>query len=404
MNLEDLLDENGLQQDEWSLTNPVFGKEDQLQVVGFFWNLSRSKKKKAYVLHCRVCEKDAELFGEGYFKTDKGDITRNMIPCGCSGKVTWSRDQYATICSRKATMLGYTFLGFDVNWMGKNTKLNLSCDKHGRWYSTSISNFTKPDGKRGCPSCARDKTEEGRRVPLQQRIDKITKLCEGTTSKLVSVPEDYKHVFQKIQMTCTVHGDWETTMKDVTDGGLCPKCSAKKRGLSRRIPDSEMIPKFMSTGAFSPGTTFTKKGWRENGKSEWEVFCPDCNNSGISTLDNLQQGKRPCACNNQRQQECYINYVMDGDNVVALKFGIAINSAFRVDSQNRSSVFEVVNKFVYTFPDTKSCKAAEKECKQILYCGVIPKEEMSDGYTETTYVYNLDKIIQIYKKHGGVKL
>ena len=41
MNLEDLIDENGLQQDEWSLTNPVFGEDGQLEVVGY------NGKKKA---------------------------------------------------------------------------------------------------------------------------------------------------------------------------------------------------------------------------------------------------------------------------------------------------------------------------------------------------------------------
>lgn len=400
MNLVDLLDESGLQQDEWSETAPRFGEEGQLQVIG--WS-GRQQSKKYYILKCTVCTSDKELFGEGYFKTTKSDMIRGYIPCGCSKRIQWSKEQYTVLCARKATELGYSFLEFEGQWgSGKNTKVRMFCSQHGEWVGGGVSNLI--NNGRGCPACARAKVEAARRVPLQDRINKINKLCEGTTSSLISAPEDYKHVFERVRMACSVHGEWESSMKKVTDGKLCPKCGRLAGGLSRRIPDDEMVSKFMTTRAFSEGTSFNKIGMREDGKSEWEVFCPDCKESGISTLDNLQQGKRPCACTSMRQKECYINYVMDGDNVVALKFGIAINSSFRVDSQNRSSVFEVVNKFVYTFPDTKSCKAAEKECKQTLYCGVIPKEEMSDGYTETTYVYNLDKIIQIYKKHGGVKL
>lgn len=400
MNLEDLLDENGLQQDEWSLTRPVFGNEGQLQVVG--WSGKR-QSHKYYILKCTNCPSDKELFGEGYFKTTRNDILRGYIPCGCGKRTQWSEDQYRVLCDRKATELGYTFLGFEGGWAnGRNTKVKMVCSQHGAWVGGGVTNLINLG--RGCPTCARVKVEAGRRVPVQERVDKINRLCEGTTSSLVSVPEDYKHVFERIKMVCSVHGEWESSMKKVTDGKLCPKCGRLTGGLSRRSPDREMISKFMATGAFSEGTTFSKIGMRVDGKSEWEVFCPDCNEGGVSALDNLQQGKRPCACTSMRQKECYINYVIDGDNIIALKFGIAINSSFRVDSQNRSSVFEVVNKFVYTFPDTKSCKAAEKECKQTLCCGVIPKEEMTDGYTETTYVYNLDKIIQIYKKHGGVKL
>ena len=57
MNLEDLVDENGLQQDEWSLTNPVFGEEDQLKVVG--WSLTKTGKKY-YILKCKRCSQDSE--------------------------------------------------------------------------------------------------------------------------------------------------------------------------------------------------------------------------------------------------------------------------------------------------------------------------------------------------------
>jgi hypothetical protein len=28
---------------------------------------------------------------------------------------------------------------------------------------------------------------------------------------------------------------------------------------------------------------------------------------------------------------------------------------------------------------------------------------MPDGYTETTWVYNLDKIVEIYERNGGLK-
>ena len=46
----------------------------------------------------------------------------------------------------------------------------------------------------------------------------------------------------------------------------------------------------------------------------------------------------------------------------------------------------------------------QRGCRRELDCGVLSKEEFPDGYTETTWVYNLDKIVEIYERNGGVKI
>jgi hypothetical protein len=58
----------------------------------------------------------------------------------------------------------------------------------------------------------------------------------------------------------------------------------------------------------------------------------------------------------------------------------------------------------YIFEDNKSCRQAEKECKFLIETGVVGEDIFPDGYTETTYVFNLDKIKEVYKKHGGVEV
>jgi hypothetical protein len=402
LDLIELVNGAEIQQDEWSLTAPTFGEDGQLKVVGFFWNTQRKLKRKSYIIHCQKCKEDPELFGEGYFKTDRGDITRNMLPCGCSGHVRWSAGQYGVLCTRKAAELGYSFLGFEGVWGNRKTKVRLLCEKHGEWVSGNVGNLI--NNGRGCPGCGRKTTEDAKRVPLEARLKSLSTLCEGTSCSLVGVPDDYKQVFDRITMTCSLHGDWETSMKKATDGFLCPKCGRLEGGKNRTKPDDVMVSKFMATTAFTEGTLFTKLGYKDNGKSEWQVDCPDCGQSGVSTLDNLQQGKRPCSCSPMRQQECYINLVRDGDNTLALKFGIANNSLSRIYAQHKASVYDIKSFSIYKFPDVASCKKAERECKKELQTCVISKSEMPDGWTETTYVYNLDKIKQIYQKHGGIEV
>lgn len=119
MDLIDLLDENGLQQDEWSLTAPRFGEEQQLEVVGWSGKTRGNRGNKYYILKCSVCSVDSELFGGGYFKSKKCHLLVGSLPCGCASNPHWNENQYRTICTRKAQELGYTFLGFDGVALGR---------------------------------------------------------------------------------------------------------------------------------------------------------------------------------------------------------------------------------------------------------------------------------------------
>lgn len=335
MNLVNVVDEEGLKQDEWSLTRPKFGKEGQLEVVG--WE-GKQYTSKLYILRCAVCSKDPELFGQGYFTCQKVGLTsQGQIPCGCSKKPSWSKEQYGILCSRKAEQLGYTFLGFVGDWRGNTTKIRVSCPAHGEWTT-------------------------------------------GTVSSLISI------------------------------GNGCRACgveySTGKAAVAKLKPDEIMIASFMDTGAFHLDTKFwrSERKTNTNSKVYWYVSCPECGEQGESTSANLQKGKRSCACSPMRQKECYINLILDEATCIAVKFGIARDSAVRALSQNKKSVFDIKSYAVYQFVDVNSCKSAERECKELLSCGVVLKRDMPDGYTETTHAYNLDKIKQIYKKHGGIEV
>jgi hypothetical protein len=331
LNLIDLLDENGLQQNEWSLTAPAFGKDNQLTVVG--WSGRTKANARLYILSCNKCSQDSELFTEGYFKSAKSNLKAGQLPCGCATVVPWSREQYFIRCARVAKEAGYTFLGFVGEWDYKKTKIKMLCEKHGEWSTGSIDTL-------------------------------------------------------------------------LNGGRLCPGCGADATVMASTKPDDVMIDSFFASGAFHPDTKF----WRserlnsQGCKVYWFMSCPECGEDAESFSGSLQDGKIPCGCSKHHQRECYINLVSDGTVPVAIKFGVANNSKRRLKQQNSKSVYTILQYSVYVFPDIDSCKKAERECKKELECGVVLKRDMKDGYTETTYVHNLDKIIQIYKKHGGVEV
>lgn len=206
-----------------------------------------------------------------------------------------------------------------------------------------------------------------------------------------------------VKLLCTKHGEWFTNnIEGCISGRGCPRCKAD----THTKPDEVMIKSFFDTGCFH----FDTKFWRSDRlnssghKAYWYMSCPVCEEIGESFSGDLQKGKRPCACNMHRQQECYINWLIDDHNMtVAIKFGIANSSKQRIKRQARFSAYNIKQHSVYTFPSVEQCKQAERECRQELECGVVLKRDMEDGYTETTWVYNLDKIVEIYERNGGVK-
>lgn len=330
MNLGEIIDlKHGLQQDEWSQTEPTFD-DGRLTVLG--WSGKR-KYCKMYIVRCSVCAEDNELFGEGYFKSPKGDLLRGQIPCGCSKKVIKTKEQYAILCKRAARKMGYDFINFIGEWRGRKTNVEIYCSKHGVWSTAIIQSLVSEAS--GCPDCGRDRTRDA---------------------------------------------------------------SIK--------PDSEMIASFFASGGFHPDTKFWRsdrkdnKGWQ----SYWNVFCPECNENGESFSGNLRAGKRCCGCSEKRQKYAYINFVYDNNLVVALKFGITNKVNRRVSQQNKRSRFLVENKYIYQFYSVAQCKKAELECLQQLETCVLSRQEMPDGWTETTWSYNLEKIIEIYERNGGIHI
>jgi hypothetical protein len=330
VDLKDLTCEEGLLQDQWSTKELSFGAANQLVVIGYN---GAKYNNKFYILICHQCSKDPELFGEGYFKSTKSNLIKGAVPCGCGKNPRWSKQQYSVLCSRKATELGYLFMGFAGGWKGRDTKIKMLCEKHGEWVTGSIHNLI--NSEQGCPSCGAE---------------------------------------------------------------ITAKSSTK--------PDDVMIKSFHDSASFHPETEFWRSG-RLNSygyPTYWHVFCPICSQQAESLQGNLQAGYRPCGCSKQQQKEAYINLICDdADLLVAVKFGVARNSIQRTARQSSKSVYKVSNHSVYIFPTVQFCKKAERECKQELECGVVLKRDMPDGYTETTWVYNLDKIVEIYERNGGLK-
>ena len=274
------------------------------------------------------------MFGEGYFKATKSDLTSGCLPCGCSRISKWTKDQHEIICRRKAEKFGLEFISFIGEFKGAKTKCLLSCPIHGKYELGKISYLVNRD-YRGCPGC-----------------------------------------------------------KSLTTSTRLTK------------PDEVMIESFMKTGVFHEETKF----WRSDRinssgyKSYWNLFCPVCLEEAEAYTGSLQNGCVPCACKSTKQTRAYITGIYDSSTIIAVKFGVARSPERRLKEQSLHTIYDLKPLGTWEFPKESACLVAERECKTRLPCAILPREEIRDGYTETSYVSSIDAIISIYEEFGGVRV
>ena len=225
--------------------------------------------------------------------------------------------------------------------------------------------------------------------------------------EVVGLAGPYKGNKTKLHMRCPAHGDWHTTsIYNLLTGYSCRKCGEDRTALQKRVKTEETYSSFESEVVKSLSVVRRRSS---NGKNLAYLKC-ECKRCGevfeSYYLNVVTQGTGCPVCSHQSQEFAYINLIKDENVVIGLKFGITKekDAVRRLTSQNKKSVFNLENIGIWSFENYKICKAAELECKQTLECGVISKEFMPDGWTETVSVEDLDKIISIYEKHGGKRI
>ena len=133
----------------------------------------------------------------------------------------------------------------------------------------------------------------------------------------------------------------------------------------------------------------------------WWVQCYECGEIKETIAASLNKGTKSCACGRLRQNYAYISLISEDGIPLGVKFGITARPKERHKEQDKKSLFDVSLLFVYKFSKVDDCKSAELEVKKMISCGIFNKEEIPDGYTETTGLNNIDNIIKIYKQFGG---
>lgn len=261
-------------------------------------------------------------------------------------------------------------------------------------FETDISNLKAGKMPCGCSKIPKW-TEQQTKVRLKR------KASEHENISFIDFAEPYIGNKTRLILSCTKHGEWHTayTANFLHRGRGCPNCRIDTAKKSKTKSDEEIISSFFI--GYPANTIFT----RSDRTSFWKVYCPVCDTTTESYSGSLQIGHRSCLCARKEQKFGYINTIKDGDIIIAIKFGITGKSSKeRCYEQNRRSVFQVDNLLTWEFNAGEDAKSAERVLKNTMDCGVISKELFPDGYSETTYIHNIDNIISVYEEYGGKSL
>jgi len=336
-----------LEQNEYSLSRPEFtfkDKQDTPHKLVCIGVVKREKHTKI-ILHCEECSKDKELHGDGLFVSTKSNIN------GC-----------------------------------KSNSFKGKCPCGGGNYSLS---------------------KEQAEVVIKRYTSKVGSVFNGFI-------DGYKDTKSNIIISCLCGNTFKSNVDRLkTYGCRCKSCA------SDAVARVYSTPTFVVLGKIHKilniyGNTLRFEGFNThdgdyyNCYTKLNMHCMLCNNTFTVPYTNFvdsKQGCPICARSGKEFRVCYINGIYDKEELIGVKFGITSNTAHkRCYYQNSKSCYSIRQLESYRMPSNISCIEAENECLKELQCKLFTKQEVPDGYTETTHAGNISKIVEIYKKYGGVKI
>lgn len=227
-------------------TRETFGIQQQIQILGW---VGRDKDgKKIYLVKCRECEKDYELFGDGVFTSKRSNLSKGQIPCGCSKKPLWTKEQLVIRLNRKATEGGYSFIGLSGEYNKARTGVSINCDIHGIWEGMTAFNFLQGQS---CPECANEarvgKLSNHNTKPDSYFIDKFYETGQydnviNFKKVYINIESEYsRHIWSYTCLDCGV--DSTSYAHVLLNGGKSCDCSprSQKQAYIKLLKDDDLI-------------------------------------------------------------------------------------------------------------------------------------------------------------------
>lgn len=120
---------NDLSPSTYQLVGTWFGSKKQLQVI----SVNRDYKNTFLNVHCTICAKDKELYGDAIYKITPQRVRNNSEPCGCSRNYKYDENQARIRVRRLAESFGVVFKDFKGVFKGSRSRVILECREGHTW-------------------------------------------------------------------------------------------------------------------------------------------------------------------------------------------------------------------------------------------------------------------------------
>lgn len=269
-------------------------------------------------------------------------------------------------------------------YMNSRTKVIVTCSQHGDFCQTPNHHLSGG----GCPSCSGN-----RKLSTEEFIVKAKEL-HGDKYGYNDVV--YINNSTNVLINCRTHGNFTQRPMHHLSGSGCNKCiidrntystkefinsAIKIHGLTYDYSDSVYVTtklpiniRCIKHGTFSqtPNSHLSGSG------------CPSCSATGFKDSE---------------PATFYVFEVIDGDSVIALKYGITNNdiSVRKWQHEHYSNYkFEIVYQHDYQYG--KDARDVETEVKNKFKTPHLSKKKLNLGYTETVDVKNKNILFELIKK------
>lgn len=315
----------------------------------------------------------------------------------------------------KCKQINYTYNGFVVSDNSPTAmRLSLTCNEHNEtWNTTEAKAFLNKD-QSGCTGCfAHKRAVGGKTTPKEKILAKANAACKKYNLVCDGIEEgEYINQDCKIKISCADCGRSLTPVKIyhlISKGRVCRECSkAKTRAkeeaekiarLNGRVDEvyNQIIERNQETGFILREIVGDMQG------SHFIIRqrCPIHNHNFSVTWRSFKGGTKGCKyCNTSAfRTDIPVYFYIQSLDDRYIKFGVTNRKVERrMIEQQRESVF--THRLIKSFRFSKGEHASklEKLIKTKYECGVVSRDDMRDGYTETLPFEALPEIITITNK------
>lgn len=272
---------------------------------------------------------------------------------------------------------------------GTKDKVPVVCRDHGVFTQIAYNHIIG----RGCNICAIKKRAE----KLLYTQDMFLYRCaEKHGSRYDYSKTKYVRNGNKLIVTCKKHGDFLITPNDHLNGRGCNLCGRE----STKFAVSDTLESFLDKAYRLHGDRYSyEKVEYVESSTPVKILCKVHGEFLQKPVHHLRGCHCPaCATGGYNRGKSGTFYIIKV-NDSTIKFGITHNINRRIKDLSFGTEYELELLHIFDFLDGNIPFAIEREIKSTLTCGVIDKENMYFGYTETTNLDNLPKILEIVQKH-----